>query len=96
MLTAHTMKRNEKEEKLDVLLTKAKAYATFLAERLQLKNEDTFNNAALKLELFTGTLHAFQLEGLKWLLSLWENGLNGILADEMGLGKTVQVRRDFI
>ena len=28
-----------------------------------------------------------QLEGLQWLLSLWENGLNGILADEMGLGK---------
>lgn len=32
-----------------------------------------------------------QLEGLQWLLSLWENGLNGILADEMGLGKTIQI-----
>lgn len=39
-----------------------------------------------------GTLLPHQLEGLKWLLSLWENGLNGILADEMGLGKTIQVR----
>jgi SNF2 family DNA or RNA helicase len=27
---------------------------------------------------------------LEWLISLYENGLNGILADEMGLGKTIQ------
>jgi SNF2 family DNA or RNA helicase len=33
----------------------------------------------------------YQIEGLQWLLSLWENGLNGILADEMGLGKTIQI-----
>ena len=32
----------------------------------------------------------YQLEGLDWLCSLYENGLNGILADEMGLGKTIQ------
>ena len=32
----------------------------------------------------------YQLEGLDWLTSLYENGLNGILADEMGLGKTIQ------
>jgi ATP-dependent DNA helicase len=30
-----------------------------------------------------GSLMPHQLEGLQWLLSLWENGLNGILADEM-------------
>jgi SNF2 family DNA or RNA helicase len=29
--------------------------------------------------------------GLQWMLSLYNNKLNGILADEMGLGKTVQV-----
>ena len=28
--------------------------------------------------------------GFNWLVSLYEQGLNGILADEMGLGKTVQ------
>ena len=33
----------------------------------------------------------YQLEGVQWLLSLWENGLSGILADEMGLGKTIQI-----
>ena len=31
----------------------------------------------------------YQLEGLQWLLSLWENGLSGILADEMGLGEQI-------
>jgi hypothetical protein len=25
-----------------------------------------------------------------WLISLYQNGLNGILADQMGLGKTVR------
>jgi SWI/SNF-related matrix-associated actin-dependent regulator of chromatin subfamily A protein 2/4 len=37
-----------------------------------------------------GTLRAYQMEGLQWLVSLYNNQLNGILADEMGLGKTVQ------
>ncbi|KAK5962885.1 putative ATPase PWA37_005339 [Arxiozyma heterogenica] len=35
-------------------------------------------------------LKPYQLEGLNWLVTLYENGLNGILADEMGLGKTIQ------
>ena len=37
------------------------------------------------------TMRREQVEGVEWLISLYENGLNGILADEMGLGKTVQV-----
>ncbi|KAL9655040.1 hypothetical protein ABK040_008823 [Willaertia magna] len=36
------------------------------------------------------TLRDYQLQGVNWLISLYENGVNGILADEMGLGKTVQ------
>lgn len=28
--------------------------------------------------------------GLEWMISLYNNNLNGILADEMGLGKTIQ------
>ena len=27
---------------------------------------------------------------MRWLVSLFDQGINGILADEMGLGKTVQ------
>ncbi|SJL09809.1 related to ISW2-ATPase component of a two subunit chromatin remodeling complex [Armillaria ostoyae] len=38
----------------------------------------------------TGTMRAYQLQGLNWMVSLHHNGLNGILADEMGLGKTLQ------
>jgi SNF2 family DNA or RNA helicase len=37
-------------------------------------------------------LREYQLVGLQWMVSLYNNHLNGILADEMGLGKTVQVR----
>jgi ATP-dependent DNA helicase len=39
---------------------------------------------------FTGSLRDYQLKGVKWMISLYQNGLNGILADQMGLGKTVQ------
>ncbi|EUD66753.1 hypothetical protein C922_02738 [Plasmodium inui San Antonio 1] len=40
--------------------------------------------------LIGGTLMKYQLEGLEWLISLYNNNLHGILADEMGLGKTIQ------
>ncbi|KZT57042.1 hypothetical protein CALCODRAFT_453574 [Calocera cornea HHB12733] len=40
--------------------------------------------------LVGGTLKDYQLKGLQWMLSLYNNKLNGILADEMGLGKTIQ------
>lgn len=33
------------------------------------------------------TLRPYQLEGLNWLINLYDRGINGILADEMGLGK---------
>jgi hypothetical protein len=40
------------------------------------------------------TLHAelrpYQLDGFRWLASLWRHRLGGVLADDMGLGKTVQ------
>ena len=37
-----------------------------------------------------GTLKEYQMKGLQWMISLYNNRLNGILADEMGLGKTIQ------
>jgi len=69
-------------------------------------DEEAFQNAADKMTqaqhkkklsflqpplLTGGQLKDYQLEGLRWLVTLFENGLNGILADEMGLGKTIQV-----
>ncbi|XP_016096569.1 probable global transcription activator SNF2L2 [Sinocyclocheilus grahami] len=40
--------------------------------------------------LINGTLKHYQIQGLEWMVSLYNNNLNGILADEMGLGKTIQ------
>jgi ATP-dependent helicase STH1/SNF2 len=40
--------------------------------------------------LVGGTLKEYQVKGLQWMISLFNNNLNGILADEMGLGKTIQ------
>lgn len=40
-------------------------------------------------EFINGEMRDYQLKGLNWLISLYENGANGILADEMGLGKLV-------
>ena len=37
-----------------------------------------------------GHMRPYQIEGLNWLINLYEQGINGILADEMGLGKTLQ------
>lgn len=37
-----------------------------------------------------GQLREYQIQGLNWLILLYENRLSGILADEMGLGKTLQ------
>jgi len=37
-----------------------------------------------------GELQPHQLDSLKWMVSLYDNNINGILADDMGLGKTVQ------
>lgn len=38
----------------------------------------------------TGRMRPYQIEGLNFIIGLFERGLNGILADEMGLGKTLQ------
>jgi ATP-dependent helicase STH1/SNF2 len=35
--------------------------------------------------LVGGDLKEYQLAGLQWMISLYNNNLNGILADEMGL-----------
>ena len=37
-----------------------------------------------------GKMRDYQVQGLNWMISLYQNGINGILADEMGLGKTLQ------
>ncbi|OQS55495.1 swr1 [Ecytonucleospora hepatopenaei] len=41
-------------------------------------------------KMLKAKLKDYQLKGLNWLVSLYNQGINGILADDMGLGKTVQ------
>ena len=36
-----------------------------------------------------GKMRDYQIRGLNWMISLYENGINGILADEMG--KIIQI-----
>lgn len=61
-------------------------------EDATLTEEERFEKEQAELVplLTGGKLKSYQLKGVKWLISLWQNGLNGILADQMGLGKTIQ------
>ncbi len=40
-------------------------------------------NEHLLTDVKNGKLRDYQVRGLNWLISLYENGINGILADEM-------------
>jgi SNF2 family DNA or RNA helicase len=40
--------------------------------------------------LVKATLRPYQIQGVKWLLEHYNNGLGACLADDMGLGKTLQ------
>lgn len=42
-------------------------------------------------EKFTKIMKSYQIDGFKWLSTLYKHGLGGILADDMGLGKTLQI-----
>ncbi|KAG9286463.1 hypothetical protein G9A89_014629 [Geosiphon pyriformis] len=56
-------------------------------EEIQVKPTPSIRQPSL---VTGGVLREYQLAGFEWLVSLYDNGLNGILADEMGLGKTLQ------
>lgn len=58
--------------------------------RAALENAQTAHNQTQPRLVSGCSMKDYQLDGLEWLVSLYENGLNGILADEMGLGKTLQ------
>ena len=52
--------------------------------------EDIKSETQRLLPMMRAELREYQLKGVKWLIALYQNGLNGILADQMGLGKTIQ------
>lgn len=68
-------------------------------DKLMMDSADNVNNVDVHFPTtrlyeqpknITGKMRSYQLEGLNFLIGLFERGLNGILADEMGLGKTLQ------
>jgi ATP-dependent helicase STH1/SNF2 len=72
----------EEEEEEEDSAPKVDYYA--VAHRIK---EEVTEQASI---LVGGRLKEYQVKGLQWMLSLYNNNLNGILADEMGLGKTIQ------
>lgn len=80
-MDAHIAKVEETEQEVDISLE-----GTMMTEE-----ERSYKEQQELCPLLTGgRLKSYQIKGIKWMISLWQNGLNGILADQMGLGKTVQ------
>ena len=53
----------------------------------ELKN---FSDNKQEIPTINGELRPYQVDGVKWLLTLYKYSLGGILADDMGLGKTIE------
>ena len=49
-----------------------------------------FSNNQKDIPNINGELRPYQIDGVKWLLTLYKYSLGGILADDMGLGKTIE------
>ncbi|KAL3346085.1 hypothetical protein AABB24_024836 [Solanum stoloniferum] len=81
---------NKAKRAVAAMLTRSKEDVPI--EDATLTEDERFEKEQAELVplLTGGKLKSYQLKGVKWLISLWQNGLNGILADQMGLGKTIQ------
>ena len=49
-----------------------------------------FSDSKVEIPAIDGELRPYQVDGVKWLLTLYKYSLGGILADDMGLGKTIE------
>ena len=49
-----------------------------------------FSDNKTDIPTINGELRPYQVDGVKWLLTLYKYSLGGILADDMGLGKTIE------
>ncbi|XP_076275464.1 ATP-dependent helicase brm-like isoform X1 [Rhynchophorus ferrugineus] len=86
------------DEEAKKIIKKAKAEDDEYHQR-NAKEEQTYYSIAHTVHeivteqasiMVNGKLKEYQIKGLEWMVSLYNNNLNGILADEMGLGKTIQ------
>ncbi|SAM03058.1 hypothetical protein [Absidia glauca] len=98
--------KNEKDDALQTVLaeqqkqkgTERRRRKTEKEEDEEILKDESGGQEEGPLTVFTesptyvtgGTMREYQVQGLNWMISLFENGINGILADEMGLGKTLQ------
>lgn len=87
---AATCSQRKAKRAVAAMLTRSKE--TENHEDTSLTEEESLEKEQSELVplLTGGKLKSYQIKGVKWLISLWQNGLNGILADQMGLGKTIQ------
>lgn len=78
LISSHRHRKTEQEEDEELLA------------ETNLKQKNIFRFEASPHYIKNGEMRDYQVRGLNWMISLYENGINGILADEMGLGKTLQ------
>jgi len=88
--------KRDATSRISTLMRRTDSYLAQMARKLELLRKAGAGEGDADVEApppaaLRATLRPYQAAGLRWMLALYRNGLNGILADEMGLGKTVQV-----
>ncbi|CAE6431363.1 unnamed protein product [Rhizoctonia solani] len=79
------------EEEEDTEPPTGKPLVDLDSDELNFQNPTSLTDMSVgQPKMLQARLKEYQLKGLNWLATLYEQGINGILADEMGLGKTVQ------
>uniref|UniRef100_A0A8C1L2Y3 SWI/SNF related, matrix associated, actin dependent regulator of chromatin, subfamily a, member 1 n=1 Tax=Cyprinus carpio TaxID=7962 RepID=A0A8C1L2Y3_CYPCA len=80
--------KTDRANRFEFLLKQTELFAHFIQPAIRHTYTDTHAHTFIYVK--NGALRDYQIRGLNWMISLYENGINGILADEMGLGKTLQ------
>ncbi|SEI32529.1 YALIA101S02e19702g1_1 [Yarrowia lipolytica] len=83
-------KKNATRGKTRASRRKAVLSKTEVQEMDKSKKSKNFKKIGQPRIITGASMYDYQIHGIEWMASLYENGLNGILADEMGLGKTLQ------
>ena len=71
-----------------VHMSETYAFLAVDSDELNFQNPTSLKEMTVEQpRMLMAQLKEYQLKGLNWLATLYEQGINGILADEMGLGK---------